>query len=476
MKTIVAGLVIGFSAILFGLAIPLGIFALMGEFDREPSAPVHVAERVPERTTTPTTPTTPTARRPVANAPAFSSVSRVTEEPSNHAANPSKGEEQFNIHCAACHQVGGEGKIGLAPSLRNRDFLALASDDFIRQTIRKGRMGTSMIPRADLSDNTVSDLIAYLRAVPVEVSLDVTVDPTLKIEGDVVRGEHSFGLYCSSCHGPKGEGYSAGVPGPGIGLPGFLSVASDDYIYKTLEHGRIGTAMRPFLGSRGLANLDPQEARDVVAYVRSLEGVTPVVAAAPQISVADAGLGDSAAGATHFVSNCSPCHQPGGEGKIGLAPSIRNRDFLTLASDDFIRTTINKGRPGTAMVGRPDLGPKKINDIIAFLRDVDFAIPLEIEVDPSREISGDPALGHHKFALFCASCHGPGGEGYSAGGSGPGIGLAGFLDTASDDYIFQTVKYGRLGTAMKGFIGAEGLANLSEEDVGDIIAHLRHAN
>ena len=85
-------------------------------------------------------------------------------------------------------------------------------------------------------------------------------------------------------------------------------------------------------------------------------------------------------------------------------------------------------------------------------------------------------MGHHKFALFCASCHGPGGEGYSAGGSGPGIGLAGFLDTASDDYIFQTVKYGRLGTAMKGFIGAEGLANLSEEDVGDIIAHLRHAN
>lgn len=50
--------------------------------------------------------------------------------------NPTVGEVHFNINCSACHQVGG--KVGFAPAIRNPDFLAIASDDFIRETIHEG--------------------------------------------------------------------------------------------------------------------------------------------------------------------------------------------------------------------------------------------------------------------------------------------------------------------------------------------------
>jgi mono/diheme cytochrome c family protein len=104
------------------------------------------------------------------------------------------------------------------------------------------------------------------------------------------------------------------------------------------------------------------------------------------------------------------------------------------------------------------------------------ANPVELTVDESRKAAGDLEAGRAKFENFCAACHGPYGEGYSAGGSGPGIGLPGFLEVASDDYILQTAKQGRVGTAMMPFVGSRGLANLEESDIDDIIVYLRSLN
>jgi mono/diheme cytochrome c family protein len=228
--------------------------------------------------------------------------------------------------------------------------------------------------------------------------------------------------------------------------------------------------MKPFIGPKGVANLSTEEAGSIIAYLRNLNGEAPAVAAAPKTT------GDPEAGEAAFNINCMACHQPGGEGKPGFAPSIRNQDFLAIASDDFIKETVSKGRPGTAMIGRPDLSDTVLNDIIAYLRALPTKTYKPVEVDPTKTFHGDAGLGKDKFATYCASCHGQNGEGYVAGVPGPGIGLEGFLSIASDDYIFQTVKRGRVGTAMKPLIGAEGVANLSEEDVHDIIAHLRNKN
>ena len=98
-----------------------------------------------------------------------------------------RGEVAFNRNCAMCHQIGGVGKLGIAPSLRNPDFLALASDDFIRQTIREGREQTAMIPRPELPREDVENIIAYLRSVQDDEARLVTLDPNLQATGDTTR-------------------------------------------------------------------------------------------------------------------------------------------------------------------------------------------------------------------------------------------------------------------------------------------------
>ena len=384
-----------------------------------------------------------------------------------HAPQLAQGGRLFKIHCATCHGSEGKGVVGIAPSILNKDFLALASDEFIYKTISKGRPGTAMVARPDLSADDIEAIITYLRNSTSLPPDRIRVDNTLVFSGDKENGKPLFSKFCSACHGPHGEGYMLGLPGTGIGLPGFLEIASDDYIFQTLKQGRLGTPMQPFLGSTGLANLGKQEVYDLIAYMRHLGETyeermvnTPV------------GPGNSKAGEIHYNINCAACHQSSGRGLVGLAPAIRNPDFLAIASDDFIRQTIDQGRAGTGMMARPDLAPQVVNDIIAYLRE-DTDKNQVVHVDPTKQLFGDAIAGGDKFTRYCASCHGAKGEGYSANMPGPGIGLASFLDAASDDYIYQTLKRGRNGTPMRSFLGASGLANLSDTDAADIITHLR---
>jgi|GEM_PF-751221 len=384
-----------------------------------------------------------------------------------------KGLRLYNANCMACHQKDGLGKAGLAPSIRNRDFLAIASDAFIEKTITQGRAGTAMIPRADLAGEQVSHIIAYLRSVEVAVPVDITVDDHWKASGNKDSGKAKYVQYCGACHGQNGEGYNSGGAGPAIGLAGFLNVASDDFIRQTVKLGRIGTAMMSFDGAKGLAHLNESDIGDVIVYLRSL--VDPGVAKAKTDSDDQVG-GNAVEGQKTFLMNCGACHQPDGSGRPGMAPSIRNRDFLAIASDDFIKKTIKNGRVGTTMVARPDLSEKQVSDIIAFLRSLKIDNPVNITVDINKKIDGNAEMGAKRFAQHCAACHGPKGEGYVAGVPGPGIGRKGFLDVACDDYILQTVKQGRIGTAMMPFSGAKGLANLTDDEIGDIISYLRGLN
>lgn len=377
----------------------------------------------------------------------------------------SVGADLFQIHCASCHLDDGSGKVGIAPSIRNQDFLALASDHFIKETIRQGRPGTAMVARPDLSDEDLDSIIAFLRTKQSPNTKSIPVDDSKVLSGDRENGGQLFTNYCSACHGPYGEGYMLGLPGTGIGLPGFLGVASDDYIFQTIKHGRLGTPMQSFIGAKGLANLSEKDAHDIISHLRHLGDTYE-----ERMANMPVGPGNANAGEVHFNINCAACHQTGGSGKVGLAPSIRNQDFLSIASDDFIRQTITGGRAGTGMMARPDLHPQTVNDIIAYLRQTKHE---RVELNVDQQIRGDAEAGRDKYNNFCASCHGLNGEGYAANLPGTSIGLPGFLNAASDDYIFQTLKRGRIGTPMRAFLGAKGLANLSNEDAADIISHLR---
>ncbi len=196
-------------------------------------------------------------------------------------------------------------------------------------------------------------------------------------------------------------------------------------------------------------------------------------------AVSSTGFADSALvkeGEQLFNMNCMACHQADAIGKPGFAPSLTNKELLSIASDKFFMSTIRDGRVGTGMPPFAHLGKKKIKAIVAFLRSHEKLPNRSKEVDAEHTSYGDPRKGKLWFTQICENCHGTNGEGYSAGGSGTAIGKPGFLNKVSDGFIRETIKNGRSNTRMRGFSGPGGLANLRDSEIDDVIAYMRSLN
>ena len=191
----------------------------------------------------------------------------------------------------------------------------------------------------------------------------------------------------------------------------------------------------------------------------------------PATAAANAAL--IAKGEKLYNQNCSVCHQPDAIGKPGFAPSLANPEFLNIASDKFLMSTIRDGRVGTGMPPFSHLGRESIKAIVAYLRSHEKLPNQADKIDAERDAYGDPRLGKQWYNDICATCHGVAGDGYMAGGTGTAIGLPGFLHKVSDGFIRTTIKYGRSNTRMRGFQGPSGLANLSDQEIDDIIVYLR---
>lgn len=197
---------------------------------------------------------------------------------------------------------------------------------------------------------------------------------------------------------------------------------------------------------------------------------TKVVEALPVIDPQHA-----AEGKRLYEQNCIFCHQPDAIGKPGIAPSLRNPEFLSVASNKFLLSTIRDGRAGTGMPPYSHMGKQKIEAIVAYLRSHAKLTDRSAAVDAQPASQGDARLGKLWFDQLCLTCHGTNGDGYAAGGTGTAIGKAGFLSKVSDGFIRTTINEGRSNTRMLGFLGAgpSRMADLSEREIDDIIAYLR---
>ena len=174
-----------------------------------------------------------------------------------------------------------------------------------------------------------------------------------------------------------------------------------------------------------------------------------------------------------YEKNCVFCHQADAIGKAGFAPSLTNPEFLSTASDELLLGTIRDGRLGTGMPPFAHLGLDGIEAIGVYLRAHSELPDRSAEIDSQHRAQGDPVAGKLWFDQICATCHGPQGDGYIAGGTGTAIGKAGFLNKVSDGFIRTTIKFGRSNTRMRGFSGPAGLANLTDQEIDDIIVYLR---
>lgn len=110
----------------------------------------------------------------------------------------SAGKSLFGDNCAPCHQSGGGGKVGLAPSLVDDDWLYGGSYDTIQQSITNGRHGVMPAHAGRLSAEQMGDLANYVLSLSGQPN-----DAALAQKGDALfHGEGG----CLACHGADGKG------------------------------------------------------------------------------------------------------------------------------------------------------------------------------------------------------------------------------------------------------------------------------
>lgn len=186
----------------------------------------------------------------------------------------SEGERLYQTQCAVCH--GSEGGGGVGVPLNMPDFLQTTSDQYLKKTIRLGRPGRVMPAFYSLSDQSIDEIIKYIRSWSTDIKAPVYEQQN--ISGDIVKGQKIYTDKCAKCHRPAGVGgkgtgvtYSrprdAKIIAPAIGNSAFLKSASDQMIKRIIMTGRKSTPM----GSAQSMELNEIDVNNVVSYLRSLD-------------------------------------------------------------------------------------------------------------------------------------------------------------------------------------------------------------
>lgn len=184
-----------------------------------------------------------------------------------------EGRTLYLKYCALCHGKNAEGYAAdHANALGNRDFLAIASKDFLAHSITHGRPGTPMSAwgrgnGGPLEPKQVDLIVTYLRSLSRKsfVKTDGVV-----VAGDPGRGAQVWAERCKTCHGARGEG---SVRATSVSHPNFLRNVSDGFLRHTISYGRAGTDMEGFLKPLTGTPLTPQTIDDLVAHIRTLEAI-----------------------------------------------------------------------------------------------------------------------------------------------------------------------------------------------------------
>lgn len=185
----------------------------------------------------------------------------------------------FQENCIGCH--GTNGKLGPAPPLNDRLFLALVPDKELQRVISEGRAGTLMPAFAaseggHLTDAQIEVLAHGIRQEwrPTE-SAPTGAPPYLALQaktdgatpGNRDNGLKVFTRACAGCHGNHGQGGRQGA----INDPNFLALISDQALRRLVITGRPDLGMPDYAGVKGRPeNFQPLTAKDVTDVVALL--------------------------------------------------------------------------------------------------------------------------------------------------------------------------------------------------------------
>ena len=133
-----------------------------------------------------------------------------------------QGEHLFQLHCAICHGLKGEG--GRGPTLAVPRLSRAPTEALLIEVIRDGIPGTEM-PLAGLDRDQIRQVAIWVRTLGQL--------PSEQVLGNAQRGEQLYFTkgYCAQCHAIKGQGGAFGPDLTDIGLrrsAGYLRTSLTD--------------------------------------------------------------------------------------------------------------------------------------------------------------------------------------------------------------------------------------------------------
>jgi cytochrome c oxidase cbb3-type subunit III len=176
-----------------------------------------------------------------------------------------------------------------------------------------------------------------------------------------------YAANCAGCHGAEG------TRGPATALadPLYLTIADDTTIRSAIADGRPRTAMSPFARQAG-GTLTDAQIDSIVRGIRARWGNSRSTSAGVTPPYASTAAGNTDHGAVVYATFCAHCHGTGEDGGP-KAGSVTSPAYLSLISDQGLRTTVITGRPD---FGAPDwrgnvadrpMSDQQISDVVAWL-------------------------------------------------------------------------------------------------------------
>lgn len=196
------------------------------------------------------------------------------------------GAEVYKTLCLRCHGDKGDGHgpaaIYLDPyprDLTKAGFMNSKPLDRLANSIRNGVAGTSMPAWGQvLKDEQVQGVLQYvLAAYTKEARRELKplkapdANPVATSAASVKRGEDTFLLRCSGCHGRKADGKGPNsldiLPRPrNLRNSIFVNSVTDRRLFESILYGVQGTAMPPWIDY----GLSQNDVGDLVNFIRSI--------------------------------------------------------------------------------------------------------------------------------------------------------------------------------------------------------------
>ena len=198
-------------------------------------------------------------------------VAQVVKDPELNSFVLSAGKALFSENCAACHQAGGQGKVGFYPNLADDDWKYGGSVSEIEATLVGGRRGYMPAFAEAMEKPQIEAIAHYVLGLSGHA-----VDKVKAAEGDKLF--HNDTGACYYCHGADAKGRKEfGAPNLTDKIWQWANVpAAKDLNGKLAEVQRVVTSglnkgVMPSFGGEN-ARLNPGQIKLLSIYVHELGG------------------------------------------------------------------------------------------------------------------------------------------------------------------------------------------------------------